>query len=146
MPTTTDRQRDTLANNTVPATPFERIGGHDALRKITDRFYDLMESEPEYADLRAIHSEDLTHMRDALASFLAGWSGGPRDWFDANPGKCMMSLHAPFAISRNLAAQWATCMQRAIRETETPDTQIADSMSDVLFRMAMGMGRDPDNS
>lgn len=135
------RERDALDPATVPASPFERIGGHKALRAISNRFYDLMEREPAYAKLRAVHAEDLTHMRGALASFLAGWAGGPRDWFEANPGKCMVSLHGPFAITSELAAQWAACIQRAIRETETADAQIAEAMSDVLFRMAMGMGR-----
>ncbi|MDE2562915.1 MAG: group II truncated hemoglobin [Sphingomonadales bacterium] len=136
------RQPETIDTAVVPASPFERIGGHEVLRAISNRFYDLMESEPGYAALRSIHAEDLTHMRGALASFLAGWAGGPRDWFEGNPGKCMMSLHAPFRISRELGAQWAACMQRAIRETETADAQVAEAMSDVLFRMASGMGRD----
>lgn len=143
----TARQRDTLdtaASETpaAPATPFDRIGGHETLRAIADRFYDLMESEPGYAKLRAIHADDLTYMRGSLASFLAGWAGGPRDWFEANPGKCMMSMHAPFAISKELAAQWATCIQRAIRDVNPADTEVAGAMSDVLFRMAMGMARD----
>lgn len=141
-PATSSRDRDTLDTARVPSSPFERIGGHDVLRAISNRFYDLMERELAYAELRAIHAEDLTHMRGALASFLAGWAGGPRDWFEANPGKCMMSLHAPFAISRELGAQWAGCMQRAIRETETADAEIASAMSDVLSRMATGMGRE----
>lgn len=141
------READTLdaaaAPLAVAVTPFERIGGHETLHAISNRFYDLMESDPAYAPLRAIHAEDLTYMRGALAAFLAGWSGGPRDWFEANPGKCMMSMHAPFAISRELAAQWATCIQRAIRDVAPADTEVAEAMSDVLFRMAMGMGREP---
>lgn len=141
-PPTNAGRADVLDTATIPASPFERIGGHAALRAISNRFYDLMENEPAYAELRAIHAEDLTHMRGALASFLAGWAGGPRDWFEANPGKCMVSMHAPFAINRKLAAQWGTCMQRAIRETEVADSEIAEAMSDVLFRMATGMGRD----
>lgn len=137
------RQPDALDTAAIAATPFERIGGHETLRAIANRFYDLMESEPGYAKLRAVHAEDLTYMRGALAGFLTGWAGGPRNWFEANPGKCMMSLHAPFAINAELAAQWATCMQRAIRDVAPADTEMAKAMSDVLFRMAMGMARDP---
>ena len=36
--------------------PFERVGGHAALQAITNRFYDLMEQDPAYAELRAMHS------------------------------------------------------------------------------------------
>ena len=124
------------------ASPFERIGGHPAMRAITERFYDLMEQEPEFAELRAIHAADLAPMREALPLFLAGWAGGPRDWFDRNPGKCMMSMHAPFPITRQTAEQWADAMTRAIAETELADREVAEAMTDVLTRMARGMARD----
>ena len=126
----------------APATsPFERIGGHAVLRAITDRFYDLMDQDPAYAELRAMHAADLTEMRAQLPAFLAGWAGGPRDWFVANPVKCMMIMHAPFPINRQTAEQWAAAMTRAIAETEVADREIALAMADVLSRMARGMAR-----
>lgn len=121
--------------------PFERVGGHGVLRAITDRFYDLMDQDPAYAELRAIHAEDLGFMREQLPLFLAGWAGGPRDWFEANPGKCMMSAHAGFAIDQTTATQWAEAMNRAIADVEVADREIADAMADVLSRMARGMAR-----
>ncbi|WP_333838295.1 group II truncated hemoglobin [Novosphingobium sp.] len=121
--------------------PYDRIGGPAVLRRITDRFYDLMDQDPAYAGLRAMHAADLDPMRDALPQFLAGWSGGPRDWWDANPGKCMMSLHRPFAIDADLAGQWAEAMRRAIAEAAPADGEIAAAMADVLDRMARGMAR-----
>ncbi len=125
----------------APRSPFERIGGHEAMHRITERFYDLMENAPEYAELRAMHAPDLAPMRASLPSFLAGWAGGPRDWFNTNPGKCMVSMHSPFAIDRNTAGQWAEAMQRAIRESEVADREIADAMADVLANMARGMAK-----
>ena len=123
------------------ASPFERIGGNAVLRAVTDRFYDLMEQDPAYAALRALHADDLAPMRAALPQFLAGWAGGPRDWFEANPGKCMMSMHAPFPIDLGTANQWAEAMRRALAETTVADREIADAMADVLERMAKGMAR-----
>jgi hemoglobin len=122
--------------------PYDRIGGLATLRRITDRFYDLMDTEPGYAALRAMHAPDLAPMRASLPLFLAGWSGGPRDWWDANPGKCMMSMHAPFAITRDTARQWAEAMRRAINDAEPADREIADALTDVLERMALGMARE----
>jgi hemoglobin len=124
-----------------PATPFARIGGHAALQAISNRFYDLMDQDPAYAALRAMHAADLAPMRQALPAFLAGWAGGPRDWFEANPGKCMMSMHAPIPIDRQTASQWAEAMTRAIAETDLSDREIAAAMADVLARMAKGMAR-----
>lgn len=111
------------------------------LRQITDRFYDLMETEPAFAALRAMHAPDLTAMRESLPLFLAGWSGGPRTWWEANPGKCMVSMHAPFGIDRETAGQWADAMRRAIADVAPDDTAIAGALADVLDRMARGMAK-----
>lgn len=127
--------------SSAPASPYTRIGGLDVLRQITNRFYDLMETDQAYAALRAMHAPDLAPMRESLAQFLAGWSGGPRDWWEANPGKCMASLHGPFAIGRETSAQWAEAMRRAIADVAPADREIADALADVLQRMALGMAR-----
>ena len=126
---------------TAPTSPYARIGGIDVLRQITARFYDLMETDPAYVGLRAMHASDLAPMRESLAQFLAGWSGGPRDWWEANPGKCMASLHGPFAIGCESAAQWADAMRRAIAEVAPADTEIAEALAGVLERMALGMAK-----
>lgn len=126
----------------IATSPFERVGGHSVLQAICERFYDLMEQDPAYAELRAMHAADLSPMRQALPLFLAGWAGGPRDWFEANPGKCMMSMHAPFPIGRQTAEQWAEAMTRAIADTDVADREIGDALADVLGRMARGMARD----
>jgi hypothetical protein len=36
-------------------TPFEGIGGEARVQALVDRFYDLMDLEPGYAELRAVH-------------------------------------------------------------------------------------------
>jgi len=128
------------ANETKTA--FEAMGGHDTIRRVVNRFYDLMDSEPAYAELRAMHAPDLAPMRESLASFLAGWSGSPRDWFEQNPGKCMMSAHGGFAISQKTAAQWAEAMQRAIADCGPESRELGDALAKILSQLAMGMARD----
>lgn len=132
----------TAADTTTPNTPFYKLGGHETFEAICNRFYDLMDSEPAYAELRAIHAEDLAPMRKALPQFLAAWAGGPRDWFDNNPGRCMMSVHKPYTISKVLGTQWADAMKRAVADTETPDKALATAMGEALSQLAEGMGRD----
>ena len=126
---------------TTPNTPFYKLGGQETIQAIVDRFYDLMDADPAYAELRAMHAPDLTKMRKALAQFLAGWSGGPRDWFDQNPGRCMMSVHRPYVISRQVAEQWAEAMKRAITDIAPEDTELAKAMGGVLEELALGMAR-----
>jgi len=100
-------------------TPYDRLGGKATIEAIADRFYDLMDSDPAFAELRAMHAADLAPMRASLAGFLTGWSGGPRDWFEANPGRCMMSIHRPLPIDADTARQWIVAMRRAIDEIVT---------------------------
>jgi hemoglobin len=45
------------------------------MRAIADRFYTLMDTDPAYAQVRAMHAADLGPVKASLASFLAGWSG-----------------------------------------------------------------------
>ena len=125
-----------------PATPFHLLGGHPTFEAICERFYDLMDSEPEFAQLRAMHAADLAPMRRSLPQFLAGWAGGPRDWFDANPGRCMMSVHKPFRMTPAVAKQWADAMARAIADVDPQPAELAQAMSGVLGDLARGMGRD----
>ncbi|MEY4869183.1 MAG: hypothetical protein RIS11_377, partial [Pseudomonadota bacterium] len=47
-----------------PQRPFDRIGGREPIARMVDRFYDLMDSEPDFAELRAMHGPDLAPMRE----------------------------------------------------------------------------------
>ena len=125
----------------VQLTPFDMIGGSPVIRAIVDRFYDLMEHEPAYKELRAMHADDLTPMRESLAGFLTAWAGGPRDWFTTRPGACVMSFHGNLGVTRQTADQWMQAMQRAIAETPIDNPELAQSLSDALSRMAQGMAR-----
>lgn len=122
-------------------TPYEQIGGQSAIAAVVERFYDLMESDPAYAELRAIHANDLAPMRKSLAGFLAGWAGGPRNWFDDNPGKCMMSMHAGFLITAETARQWVEAMGRAFADCGLADHPVGKLMNERFAMMAGNMAR-----
>ncbi len=55
-----------------PATPFEWVGGEASVRALVDRFYDLMDLEPAYRELRVVHGSTLDEARDKLFWFLCG--------------------------------------------------------------------------
>lgn len=138
--TAAETNADTASpESTTPNTPFYRLGGHDVFRAITNRFYDLMENDSDYAELRAMHAPDLAPMRVSLSGFLAAWAGGPRDWLEENPGKCMMSMHKPFTITEPVALQWANAMNRAVLDTPSQDEQLSKEMARVLGDMAIRM-------
>ena len=57
--------------------PYALIGGEAAVRRLIDRFYDLMDEAPEYYVIRKLHPQDLAGSREKLFMFLSGWLGGP---------------------------------------------------------------------
>lgn len=122
-----------------PQTPYDIIGGREGVRRFVDRFYDLMEGDAAYADLRAMHAGDLGPMRESLTGWLTAWTGGPHDWFDANPGKCMMSAHRAIGVTDQTAGQWVDAMTRAIAECGPGQADLAALMTERLGMMARAM-------
>ena len=123
-------------------TPFERIGERPVLSKLVDRFYELMDEDPDYAALRAMHATDLAPMRTSLTGFLMAWMGGPRDWFEQRPDACIMSAHANLGITRDTAEQWISAMARALNDTVN-DSALIEAMLAALTQMSRGMARLP---
>ena len=122
----------------VPVTPFELIGGEPAVRRIVDRFYDLMDGDPAAAPLRAMHAADLGPMRERLGDFMIGWLGGPNLYFRRPDARCMGQAHAPFAIDASIRGQWLSCMHRAL-DAEDVDAQMQMLIRAALDRMTEGM-------
>lgn len=145
VPVTDTATADTPAagRDEAPQTPFYMLGGMPVFNAIAGRFYDLMETDPSYAELRAMHSADLAPMRESLPQFLAGWAGGPRDWFEAHPGRCMMSIHKPFRITQSSAQQWAEAMRRAIADVDPQPRKVAEAMGEVLSDLCAAMAQRP---
>ncbi len=124
----------------APALPYEVIGGRPVVQRLVDRFYDLMDEDPAYLALRQIHAPDLAPMRRSLTGFLSGWLGGPRDWFEANPGRCVMSAHAPIPITAQTAAQWMAAMGQALDDAGI-DPDLKTQIRTAFGRMSASMVR-----
>lgn len=101
-------------------TPYEIVGGELKVRRIADRFYDIMDSAPEAASIRALHGRDLTEVRERLFEFLSGWLGGPPLYFRRPNHKCIMSAHRPFAIGEAERDAWMMCMRQALKDVGLP--------------------------
>jgi hemoglobin len=97
-------------------TPHARLGGAEAVRALVDRFYDLMDLEPAYADLRRVHGSDLGSARDKLTWFLSGWLGGPDLYIERFGHPRLRARHLPFSISVVERDQWLACMNQAMEE------------------------------
>jgi hemoglobin len=99
-------------------TPFAWIGGESQVHALVDRFYDLMDLEPEYAALRAAHGTELVNAREKLKMFLTGWMGGPQRYTEQFGHPRLRMRHMPFSIGIAERDQWVACMDQAMQETE----------------------------
>ncbi len=102
------------------ATPYEKIGGEATVRRLADRFYEIMDIDPGAARIRAMHGEDLAPIRKLLFEFLSGWLGGPPLYFERPEHRCIMSAHRPFAIGDAERDEWMMCMRRTMDECALP--------------------------
>ena len=80
--------------------PFERLGGEPGVRALVDRFYDLMDLEPIYAGIRALHPTELDSSRDKLHWFLCGWLGGPNLYIERFGHPRLRARHMPYSSRR----------------------------------------------
>jgi hemoglobin len=102
-------------------TLYDIIGGEARLRELVDRFYDLMDLEPQFAALRAMHPPSLDGSRDKLFWFLSGWSGGPNHYIERFGHPRLRARHLPFSIASNERDQWLRCMALAMHELDMPE-------------------------
>lgn len=117
------------------ASAFDAIGGEENVRKLVDRFYDLMELEPKYAELRATHGTDLHTARDKLFWFLCGWMGGPDYYIERFGHPRLRARHLPFAIGIQERNQWLACMLQAMEETGV-EAGLQERLLQALFQTA----------
>ena len=102
-------------------TLYDIIGGEARLRELVDRFYDLMDLEPQFAALRAMHPPSLDGSRDKLFWFLSGWSGGPNHYIERFGHPRLRARHLPFSIASTERDQWLRCMALSMHELDMPE-------------------------
>ena len=116
-------------------TPYDLMGGDAAVRALVDRFYDLMDFEPAYRELRQVHGSTLESAREKLHLFLSGWLGGPPLYMDRYGHPMLRARHLPFAIGTLERDQWLACMTQAMAETGVPQ-ELRDPLRDAFFKTA----------
>ena len=99
---------------------FELLGGEangtENIRKLVEAFYDVMDSDPKAAPIRAMHQTDLTSAREKLFMFLTGWTGGPQLYIERYGHPMLRKRHLPFAIDESARDQWMYCMIKAMHQ------------------------------
>ncbi|HEX5580294.1 MAG TPA: group II truncated hemoglobin [Gemmatimonadaceae bacterium] len=123
-------------------TPYELMGGDAGVRRLVDRFYDLMDSAPEAANVRAMHARSLKSSREKLYMFMSGWTGGPQLYVQRHGHPRLRMRHFPFAIAQRERDEWLWCMDRALDEHDMP-AEVRDFLRVRLHQLADHMRNQP---
>jgi len=104
----------------TPATAnphYQRLGGHAAVLRLVEAFYQAMDTRADAQAIRAMHANDLTDTQAVLVKYLSEWMGGPKDYSAERGPPKLRRLHLPFRIDAAAAAAWMSCMRQALAET-----------------------------
>ena len=124
-------------------THYELIGGEAGIHRLVNRFYDIMATAPEAANVRALHASSLKASREKLFLYLTGWTGGPQLYTARYGHPRLRARHMPFTIGARERDEWLWCMERALAEQDMPDTLHA-FLSQRLRELADFMRNQPD--
>lgn len=100
---------------------YHHLGGDAGIRRLVDRFYDLMDTAPEAVNVRALHATSLKSSREKLYKYLTGWTGGPPLYEQEYGHPRLRMRHFPFAIAARERDEWLWCMDKALDEHDAPD-------------------------
>jgi len=118
-----------------PVLPYDRVGGEAAVRVLVDRFYDLMDLDPAYREIRALHPEALDGSRDKFFWFLCGWLGGPQHYTERFGHPMLRARHMPYSIGILERDQWLSCMRTAMQEVKL-EPAFAQQLEASFFKTA----------
>ena len=120
------------------ANHYEQIGGEAGIRRLVDRFYDLMHTAPEASNVRALHATSLKQSREKLFLFLTGWTGGPPLYVERVGPPMLRMRHMPFVIGVRERDEWVWCMDRALDEQDMPE-ELRELLREKMHALASHM-------
>ena len=124
-------------------TLYEIMGAAERLRELVDRFYDLMQLEPDFAGIHAMHPVPNDSSREKLFMFLSGWMGGPDLFVERYGHPRLRARHLPFAIGTKERDQWLRAMAWAMEDLGYDDA-LRVRMMNAFFNTADWMRNKPD--
>jgi len=116
-------------------TLYELIGGETVISALVDRFYELMDSQPLAAGIRAMHPADLSTSREKLYLFLVGWMGGPQLYVERHGHPRLRARHLPFPIGLRERDEWLWCMFKALEDV-VPDEDLRVQLANAFLQVA----------
>jgi len=116
-------------------TPYDALGGDAGVRRLVDRFYDLMDSTPAFEGIRRLHPAELSGSREKLYLFLSGYLGGPPLYQERHGHPMLRARHLPFPIASAERDQWMACMIIAMEDVGVEPT-LREGLAQTFFKTA----------
>ena len=124
---------------------IDRIGGEPTLRALVERFYDLVETLPQGAQILHLHfrGHGLAHVRAEQFDFLSGFFGGRRYYAERNGHMNLREIHAHVPIRPEDAENWLLCMGLALDDVGVAEPMCGQILA-ALSRAARMLVNRPD--
>lgn len=102
---------------------IDRIGGEEGVRALVERFYDLVETLPQGAQILHLHfrGHGMAHVRTEQFAFLCGFFGGRRYYAEKHGHMSLREIHDHVPIRPEDAEDWLYCMDLALTDTGVPE-------------------------
>lgn len=118
----------------VTLTPYEALGGEAGIKRLVNRFYELMDELPEAYTVRQLHPESLEGSATSLFEYLSGWFGGPSLYIAKKGHPRLRMRHAPYAVGPVVRDEWLLCMTQALNE-QVPDEAFRARLIETFSQM-----------
>ncbi|UWQ91864.1 group II truncated hemoglobin [Aliisedimentitalea scapharcae] len=95
---------------------IDEIGGEETLRALVEHFYDLVEENPEGAQIVKLHKRGhgMGHARVEQFNFLSGFMGGRKYYQEKHGHMDVKLMHEHVPITTEDAENWLKCMDQAL--------------------------------
>ena len=123
---------------------FERIGGPVIIDRLVEEFYDRMNTLPEAATIREMHSRDLDSIKGVLKRYLTEWTGGPKLYSVEKGHPRLRQRHLGFKIGDAERDAWLLCMRGALEATIV-DLAAREELDGALTKLADWMRNQANN-
>lgn len=114
---------------------YRQIGGEAAVRRLVERFYQLMTELPQAQGIRGMHPPDLSQSKERLFMFLSGWLGGPQLYAERFGPPRLRRAHLEFPIDATARDAWMDCMNRALAE-QVDDSTLREQLTASFYKTA----------
>lgn len=87
---------------------YHEPGGEEAIRRIVEIFYDIVEQDQEAAELHLLHrrGHGIAHSREEQFNYLSGFFGGPSYYVQKHGHSRLKEIHEHVEIGPELRDLW----------------------------------------